>query len=63
MKRIMKEGYLTKNLVLKRIFFKILLTSRERGRKGEKKGEKHQCVVASGAPLTEDLARNPGMFS
>ena len=25
-------------------------------------GEKHQCVVASHAPPTGDLAHNPGMF-
>ena len=30
--------------------------------KGEgKEGEQHQCVVASHAPPTGDLARNPGM--
>ena len=34
----------------------------ERGREGEREGEKHQCVVASGAPPTEDLAHNPGMY-
>ena len=34
---------------------------RQRGREGERKGEKHQCVVASHAPLTGDLAYNPGM--
>ena len=28
---------------------------------GEREGEKHQCVVASHAPLTGDLASNPGM--
>ena len=33
----------------------------ERGRKGEREGEKHQCVVASHAPPTGDLACNPGM--
>ena len=27
----------------------------------EREGEKHQCVVASHAPLTGDLACNPGM--
>ena len=26
----------------------------------EREGEKHQCVVASHAPPTEDLAHNPG---
>ena len=34
---------------------------RERGREGEREGEKHQCVVASSTPLTGDLAHNPGM--
>ena len=29
--------------------------------KGEKEGEKHQCVVASCMPPTRDLAHNPGM--
>ena len=33
----------------------------ERGREGEREGEKHQCVVASHAPPTGDLALNPGM--
>ena len=33
----------------------------ERGREGEREGEKHQCVVASRAPPTEDLVHNPGM--
>ena len=28
---------------------------------GEREGEKHQWVVASGAPPTGDLAHNPGM--
>ena len=33
----------------------------ERGREGEREGEKHHCVVASRAPPTGDLAYNPGM--
>ena len=33
----------------------------ERGREGEREGEKHQCVVASCTPTTGDPARNPGM--
>ena len=33
----------------------------ERGREGEREGEKHQCVVASHVPPTGDLACNPGM--
>ena len=38
-----------------------LLIFRERGREGERKGEKHQCVVASHMPPTENLAHNPDM--
>ena len=34
---------------------------REIGREGEREEEKHQCVVASHAPPTGDLACNPGM--
>ena len=34
---------------------------RERGREGEREGEKHQCVVASHALSTGDLAPKPGM--
>ena len=30
-------------------------------REGEREGEKHKCVVVSGAPPTGDLARNSGM--
>ena len=45
-------------LVFKRFY---LFIFRERGREGEREGEKHQCVVASHVPLTRDLARNPGM--
>ena len=33
----------------------------ERGREGEREGEKHQCVAVSHAPTTGDLASNPGM--
>ena len=43
-------------------FFKeYLFIFRERGREGEKGGEKYQCVVASHTPPTGDLAHNPGM--
>ena len=31
----------------------------EREKKGEREGEKHQCVAASCTPLTRDLAHNP----
>ena len=34
---------------------------RERGREGEREGEKHQCVVASPMDPTRGLAHNPGM--
>ena len=40
---------------------KILFNFRQRGRVGEREGEKHQCVVASHMPLTGDPAYNPGM--
>ena len=45
------------------LFFKIfyLFIFRERGREGERKGEKHQCVVVSHMPPTGELACNPGM--
>ena len=33
----------------------------QRGREGEREGEKHQYVVAYFVPPTGDLARNPGM--
>ena len=38
-----------------------LFIFRERGRDGEREGEKQQCVVASHTPPTGDLAHNPGM--
>ena len=39
----------------------ILFIFRERGKEGEREGEKHQCVVASRTPHPGDLAFNPGM--
>ena len=42
-------------------FLKILFIFRERGRQGEKEGEKHQRVVASREPPNGDLACNLGM--
>ena len=33
----------------------------ERGREGEREGQKYQCVVASHMASTGDLAHNPGM--
>ena len=43
---------------LKKILF-IYFLRQKKG--GEREGEKHQCVVASHVPLTEDLACNPGL--
>ena len=43
-------------------FFRFyLFVFRQRGKEGEREGEKHQCVVASQAPPTGDLVHNPGM--
>ena len=43
-------------------YFKdFIYLSLERGREGKGEGEKHQCMAASWAPPTEDLAHNPGM--
>ena len=39
-----------------------LFIFRERGREGGRDGEKHQHVVASCMPPTDDLACNPGMY-
>ena len=38
-----------------------LFIFRERRREGEREGENHQCVVASHAPATVDLAHKSGM--
>ena len=38
-----------------------LFIFREKGRGGEREGEKHQCVIASHTPPTGDLAHNPGI--
>ena len=56
-----REKWRSNYLILYFLFFKILFIFRERGRKGESKGEKHQCVVASCMPSTRNLARNPGV--
>ena len=43
-------------------FFKILkFIFRERGKEGEREGEKHQFVVASHMTPAGDLAHNPDM--
>ena len=41
-------------------FFKILFIFRQKGREGEREGQK-QCVVASHVSPPGDLAHNPGM--
>ena len=41
-------------------FFKILFIFRQRGREGEREGEKHQCVVASPMPLHCGPGPQPG---
>ena len=44
------------------LFLNILfIYFREREKEGEREGQKHQCVVASHAPHTGNLAHNPGM--
>ena len=40
-------------IIVVRDFFNILVIFRERGREGEREGEKHQCVVASHVTHTE----------
>ena len=48
------------DILKKKILF-IYLFFRERGREGEREGEKHPCVVVSCAAPTGDLACNLGM--
>ena len=43
------------------LLFCLFIYFLEREREGERVGEEHQYVVASHAPPTGDLARNPGM--
>ena len=58
-----EQGAIAQFYKMTSVFFliKILFIFRERGREGEREGEKHQCVVASHALPTGDLAHNPGM--
>ena len=49
-----QDGETIKDFIFLRVY---LFIFRERG----SEGEKHQCVVASCAPPTRDLAYNPGM--
>ena len=47
---------------LKKLFKRFyVFIFRERGREGEREGEKHQCMVASQVPPTGDMAHNKGM--
>ena len=46
-----------------RIHFLVFLIFIFREGKGGRKGEEHQCVVASQAPSTGDLAHNPAICS
>ena len=49
------------NQIIHLFFLKKRFIYRQMGREGEREGEKHQCVVASLAPPTGDLAHNSGM--
>ena len=53
------DQFLTSNYFLD--LFIYLFIFRERGREGKRKGEKHQCGVASHAPPTGDLTHNTDM--
>ena len=53
-----KITFLPYHHIFKRFY---LFIFREKGREGEREEGKHQCVVASHAPPTGDLAHNPGM--
>ena len=56
------EVKLLDHMVVSFLFFKkILFMFRERGKEEEREAKKHQCVVASCAPPTGDLACNPGI--
>ena len=55
-----KESPVNKNAAAFFLSFHLFIF-RERGREGEREGEKQQCVVASHVPPTGDLARIPGM--
>ena len=57
MKNYSQQGMIFKVYFLKDFIYLFL----ERGREGEREGEKHQCVVTSGTPPTGHLAHNPGM--
>ena len=54
-----KYRYIPKIDFLKDFIY--LFIFRERGREGERGGEKHQCVVGSSTPPARDMAHNLGM--
>ena len=56
-------GYYLHCLILILFFKYFIYLFLERGREGEREGEKQQCVVASCVPANGDLAHNPGMCS
>ena len=51
--------YPTVSVLFSILFYFVIF--RQRGREGEREGEKHQCAVASCMPPTGDLACDPGM--
>ena len=56
---VLQERNLYLSLFFKDFIYLFIFT--QRGREGEREGEKHQCVVASCALPMGDLARNPDM--
>ena len=56
-----KVSFQNKYFIEKCFFKDFIYLFLERGREGEREGEKHQCVVASWVSPTGDLAHNPGM--
>ena len=48
-------------IVLLRLSYFFKTFFREKGKEGEREGEKHHCAATSSVPPTGDLARNPGM--
>ena len=54
--QVLRKWISTYFIFLKRFY---LFIFRERGREGEREGEKHQCVVVSHTPPAGDLAWNP----
>ena len=57
----LKDNFVGYRVLLAGILDILFIYFRERRRKGEREGEKYQCVVASHVAPTGDLAHNPGM--